>query len=208
VAYLIAVLAAPFLGPGFYYVLHEHPRAVRLVDGFVYLAVPALVAWQLLPYAWAERSIVVLVALVAGFVVPIAAERASRALEHHTDNLALVVGLSGLVIHASLEGAAFVPGTAGVGAPFALAVILHRIPVGLVVWWLIRPRFGSAAAAVGVGALVLATLVGYGAGVEFLGGGYRPGIELYQAFVSGSLVHVVFHQGRRDHQHDQGGHTR
>jgi hypothetical protein len=34
-------------------------------------------------------------------------------------------------------------------------------------------------------------------------------VELYQAFVSGSLVHVVFHQGRRDHSHDdhgEGGH--
>ncbi len=201
-AYLIAAVLAPILGPLLYRVLHEHPKAVRLVDGFVYAAVPLLVAWQVLPHAWEERSILSIALLGAGFVLPTAMERVSHALEHHTDNMALIVGLSGLVTHALLEGAALVPGAGAVATPFALAVILHRIPVGLVIWWLIRPRFGALAAAGGVGAVVLGTLAGYGVGMEFVGGPQGPGVELYQAFVSGSLVHVVFHQGRHDHQHD------
>jgi hypothetical protein len=49
--------------------------------------------------------------------------------------------------------------------------------------------------------VVLATLAGYGVGSGVLGHAHRQGIELYQAFVSGSLVHVVFHQGRHDHRH-------
>ena len=202
VAYLIAALAAPVLGPVLYGLLHGSHRAVRSVDGFVYLAVPVLVAWQVLPHAWAERSIVTVLLLGAGFILPAAVERISHALEDHTDNLALVVGLSGLVIHASLEGAALAPGAGVVAVPFALAVILHRIPVSLVVWWLICPRFGGRAAAAGVGSIVIGTLVGYGVGTELLGDAPGAAVDLYQAFVSGSLVHVVFHQGRHDHQHD------
>ena len=36
---------------------------------------------------------------------------------------------------------------------------------------------------------------------------WKRAFELYQAFVSGSLVHVVFHQGRHDHTHDEQGHV-
>lgn len=196
--YLIAATAAPVLGPVLYRMLHPHPGAVRFVDGFVYLAVPALVAWQVAPHAWDERSPVPVVVVAAGFFVPALIERASHALAEQTDNLAIVVGLSGLALHALLEGAAF--GRDGhVDGAFGLAVTLHRIPVGLVIWWLIRPRFGQGAAALGVASIVFATLAGAGLGGELLSDGH--GAELYQYFVSGSLVHVVFHQGRRDHDH-------
>ena len=201
-AYLIAALVAPVVGPVLYRLLHEHPKAVRSVDGFVYVAVPLLVAWQVLPHAWEARSVLAVILLGAGFLLPAAIERLSNAMEHHADSVALIVGLSGLVIHALLEAAALVPGGAVVAVPFALALILHRIPVSLVIWWLICPRFGSLAASAGVALIVLGTLVGYGLGIELLGDVHAPSLELYQAFVSGSLVHVVFHQGRHDHQHD------
>lgn len=200
--FLVGALLAPIFGPILYRLLHDHPRAVKAVDGFVYVAVPLLVAWQILPHAWAERSIVLILVVGAGFLLPAAIEQASHALVEHTDNLALVVGISGLALHALMEGAAFAHTGTDVSTPFALAVILHRIPVSLVVWWLICPRFGSTWAAAGVGSIVAATLAGYAVGGEVLGVAHGGGVDLYQAFVSGSLVHVVFHQGRHDHQHD------
>ena len=201
-AYLIAALAAPIVGAALYGVLHDRPSAVRFVDGCVFIAVPALVALEVIPHAWEERSVWLLVAVAAGVLVPTALERVSHVLERHTDRLALLVGLSGLFLHASLEGAAMAPGAGSIGAPFATAVVLHRIPVGFIIWWLIRPRYGVTLAATGVGLLVLCTFVGYGVGTELFGGGHDPSLELYQAFVSGSLIHVVFHQGRHDHTHD------
>lgn len=200
--WLIAVSAAPVAGPLLYALLHERPTAVRLVDGFVYVAVPLLVAWQVLPHAWEVRTALPLIAVAVGFVVPAAIERLSHALERHTDQVALAIGLSGLLLHGVLEGAAFAPVNGSVPVPFALAVTLHRVPVGLVVWWLVRPRYGWLAASVGVGLVVATTLAGYGVGMEVMTHVEGPGLELYQAFVSGSLVHVVFHQGRHDHTHD------
>lgn len=202
--YLLAAAFAPVLGPVLYRLLHPHPRAVGLVDGFVYVAVPALVAWQVIPHAWDEQSIVPLVVVTVGFLLPAVVERASHALADQTDNLALVVGISGLALHAGLEGAAFAPGAGPTEVAFVLAVILHRIPVGLVVWWLVRPRFGQGAAALGVASLVLATVAGWGLGSEILTEAHASGAELFQIFVSGSLVHVVYHQGRHDHDHSDG----
>lgn len=202
--YLIAATVAPVLGPVLYRLLHPHPRAVDLVDGFVYLSVPLLVAWQVLPHAWETRSVVPVLVLGVGFLLPALMERASHALAHRTDDLAIVVGLSGLALHALLEGAAFAPGAGTVDDALALAIVLHRIPVGLVIWWLIRPRFGLGAAALGVSSVILATLGGFGLGTELLGSAHGPGADLYQMFVSGSLVHVVYHQGRHDHDHSVG----
>jgi len=199
--FLIAALVTPVAGPLLYGLLHDHPRAQRAVDGFVYVSVPVLVALQVLPAAWEHRSPLMLGAAAAGLLVPTALERMSHALHRHTDTLALLVGLSGLLLHTLLEGAALVPGPEGVPVAFGLAVILHQMPVGLVLWWLLRPRYGAVAAACGVGSIVVGTLVGYGLGLEVLGAVHGEGAELYQALVAGSLMHVVFHQGRHDHQH-------
>ena len=180
--YLGAALIAPIVGAGLYRVLHSQAAAVRIVDGFVYVAVPALVLWQILPYTWTEQSLVPLLVVGSGVLIPTIIERASNALASQTDNFAILLVLSGLILHAVLEGIAFAP-------------------VGLVIWWLISPRHGELAAAAALVSIPVATALGYVAGIEFLGEWHSQGLELYQAFVAGSLIHVVFHQGRHDHQH-------
>jgi len=206
--FLIAAAAAPIAGPILYLALHDHPRAVRFVDGFVYIAVPALLTWQVGHLALEQSTLLVLTAAAAGLAVPTVAERLSHALHRHTDKLALLMGVSGLVLHALLEGAALAPGEEGVAFAFGAAVVLHRIPVSLVIWWLVRPRYGALLAMSSIVAIVLVTLAGYALGAEVLEAVHGAGGDLYQAFVSGSLVHVVFHQGRHDHDHggDQGHH--
>jgi len=199
--YLVAAVLAPALGPVLYALLHGHERAVRVVDGFVYVAVPVLVAWQVVPFALERGGWLVIAVVGAGLLVPTLFERLSHAFEHRTDDLAILVGMSGLGLHALLEGAALVPVDGAVAPAFGWAVVLHRVPVALVIWWLLRPRHGIGIAAIGVGALIAATVLGYVAGAELLSPVHGPGTELYQAFVSGSLIHVVFHQGRRDHDH-------
>ena len=202
VTYLIAAAAAPIAGPLLYRALHDRPRAVRLVDGFVYLAVPALLVWQVGHLAFERSGLTVMAAAAAGLAIPSAAEQLSNALRRHTDELALVMGVSGLALHALLEGAALAPGDESVAFAFGLAVVLHRIPVSLVIWWLIRPRYGAMLASTGIAAIVVVTVCGYVVGTEMLEAVHGAGADLYQAFVSGSLVHVVFHQGRHDHTHD------
>ena len=194
---LAGALAAPVAGALLYGWLHHRPGTVRVVDGCMYVAVPVLVAWQVLPHAWAEgETPTAVLLLAAGTAAPALVERASQVLAPHADNVALAAGLSGLALHALLEGAALAPGGAGVAA----AVILHRVPEGLAIWWMLRPRHGFGGAALGIGLVAAATVAGYalGAGVH---DGHGGAADLYQAFVGGSLLHVVFHQSRRDHRH-------
>lgn len=160
----------------------------------MYIAVPALVIWQVVPHAWADYGILVLVVLALGIGVPTLIERISASLASHTDKVALLVGLSGLALHAFLEGAALIPGETGI----VPAIILHRVLVGLTIWWLLRPRHGFGGASLGIATILVATAAGYGVGAQLFAHG---GAELYQAFVGGSLLHVVFHKGRHDHRH-------
>ena len=171
----------------------------------MYLAVPILVALQVFPHSFNTGELLSLVAAGVGAGLYFVLERMSRALAAQADNLAILVALSGLVLHALLEGAALAAGADQSDTFFVVAVVLHRFPVGLVVWWLIRPRHGRAAALVGVGAIVAATLAGAAGGSLVAPPSEGMGLDLYQAFVAGSLLHVVFHQGRSDHRHHDHG---
>ena len=200
-------VAAPAAGVFLCARLYERPRAVRFVDVMVYLSVPGFVAWEVLPDAWGDRDLSGVALVVLGLVSVTLAERVSSAWAERADGVAILTGLSGIVLHALLEGAALSPGGAEqVSVPFVAAVAFHRVFVGLVIWWLLWPRHGVALAAAGVGAIMVATLAGYFAGTELGTAAGAGGIELYQAFVAGTLLHVVFHQGwRRNRAGPHGG---
>ena len=163
----------------------------------MYAMVPALVLWQVLPHAWSEHGAPALLAVAVGASTPALIERASHGTAARTDSLALLAGLSGLALHAALEGAAIAPEEADV----AVAVILHRVPMGLVIWGMLKPRCGFRGGALGVGSIAVFTMIGYATGSAWLAddGG---GLELYQAFVGGSLLHVVFHQRGHHLRHE------
>ena len=85
--YLGAALVAPVMGAALYHTLHGRAAAVHIVDGFVYVAVPLLVLWQILPYAWTEQSLLLPLIIGSGVLIPTILERASNALASQTDNL-------------------------------------------------------------------------------------------------------------------------
>ncbi len=196
--YLIAALVAPVLGPVLYTAFRQQAGAFRLLDGFVYLAIPGLVFLHVFPFAVEQRSPAAVVAVTLGLLLPTLAERTARAVALRTDTFALLFGISGLALHALLDGAALAPASQTSDLPFALAITLHRLPVGLAIWWLVRPKYGLQSAVVAIGTLVAVTVVGYGASAGLLASSGAEAVALYQAFVGGSLIHVVFHQGHPD----------
>jgi uncharacterized membrane protein YraQ (UPF0718 family) len=193
-AYLLAASLALLVGPLAFFLLRDRQGPLRFLDGFVMLAVPGLVFLHVVPEAVETRNLALGLALVAGLLAPGTLERITRDVAHRTDQLALVLGISGLALHAVLEGAA----VAGLGGSrdlgLGLAIVLHRVPVGLAVWWLVRDVYGDALGLTAVLSVAVLTVVGFAGGgtlAELAGG---QGVELYTAFVSGTLVHVAFHQ--------------
>jgi len=210
------MLASPVVGAMLYTWLHDRSRATRLVDRSMLIIIPALIIWQVVPHGWASYKFWAIVSLAAGAALPTLFEHAFQRLRPHTDNLALLAGFSGLFLHAFLEGAAIVPEPPGSG--LVLAIAIHRVPVGLMIWWLLRPRHGFKIASLGIAGLLTTTTAGFAIAAWSFDTGQishdHGMVDLFQAFVGGSLLHVVFHQGRMDHNHDapeggeQGHHDR
>lgn len=166
-----------------------------MLDGLVMVAIPGLIFLEFVPSAIGEWDWSVLLALAAGFALPVAAEKTTRHAGERTHRWALVAGLAGVALHAALDGA--VLSTLSPDAPISLplAAILHRLPVGLAVWWLVTKEENRRAAIGALALLMAATVGGYAlAGAGALGMAGSGGVRLFQAAVGGSLVHVVMHQ--------------
>ncbi|MDE2764586.1 MAG: permease [Gemmatimonadota bacterium] len=193
--YLIAALAALAGGPLLHAGAGNRRGLASLLDGLSRTAIPGLVFLAFVPAAVGEGEWAVVLALVAGFLVPVAAERTSQRATRPTHRLALLAGLSGFVVHAALDGAALATLPPDADPSFPLAVVLHRLPVGVAVWWLVTREMDTRAGIGALAALMLGTMGGYLFGGVLEGTASDSGaLTLYQAAVAGSLVHVVVHQ--------------
>jgi uncharacterized membrane protein YraQ (UPF0718 family) len=117
----------------------------------------------------------------------------------------IAVGMVGLAVHSLIDGVALsgagYASPSGLHSSLGLAVLLHNLPVGVVIWWLVRPAYGAAWAGAALGFTAAATALGYGFSDALLGtlnGAARAGFE---ALVGGSLLHVLVHRhAPEDHE--------
>lgn len=83
----------------------------------------------------------------------------------------------------------------------ATAVILHRLPMALAIWWIATPALGRRIA---LGLLTLiggATLAGFALGGWIWGVLSSPGLAILQAVIAGMLLHMVL--GHHEHATDE-----
>lgn len=192
--YLLTALAALIVGPLTLDRLRQRPALGDGVDGFVLVSITGLVFLHFVPQAIEEKDYGVLVALLAGFLLPLSLERLFGRAQGPVDRLGLLLGFSGLAIHAALDGAALATVDGRSDAPIALAVVLHRFPAGIAVWWLATTVWGYRSGLIAIAVLMATTVIGFyfGATVTHVHGD-ASAIQLYQALVGGALVHVAVH---------------
>jgi uncharacterized protein len=173
------------------------------LDAFLLVTVAGLVAGHIMPEVIGAIGWVGLVLMVVGFLGPGLAEHRLSAWAASAHRAALWSALAGLVLHAGLDGVALGLARAAATGPsadaLAVAVVLHRLPVGLVIWWLFAPgRVGLAwvsllLVALGtIAGFVLCDVLGHLLNDAF--------IAATQALLAGALLHVLVHriQPQRD----------
>ena len=173
---------------------------VTTVDGIVLVTMGGLLAAHIMPELFEVAGPLAGVAAVCGLLVPAVLQRLLGKAAEQVHTVTLVLALGGLALHAVIDGVALAGGghDHGSGGSLRLAIALHRVPVGLTIWWLLRPAFGAPAALAVLVLIAVATVIGFtGAGWlgELLQG---QTLALFNAFVAGTLVHVMLH---RPHQH-------
>ena len=188
-------ILALFLGPVTYRLLQRQPGWLDLLDAFIFVSISGLVLFHILPELLFEGGLLVLVLTSLGLLMPSLIEKYFHKAANKAHNTTLLLGVLGLVLHASIDGAVLLVDQADhTGWLLALGVLLHRFPVGLTIWWLLRPQYGVILPFVVLISMATATLVG-ASYAEFsmaqLDGQY---LAWFQAFVMGSIMHVVVHR--------------
>ncbi len=190
---LSATLAALLSGPALYAIAQRHPSLLSFLDGFVLVSIAGLVLLEVLPDAFVAGGWLSLLFLLVGLLGPTALEHGLSHARREAHLLALGLAIFGLVLHSIGDGAAL----SGAGddpheAALGLAIAIHSIPVGLMVWWLLYPVFGVGLPALALIAMCAATAAGYYNGMSFSVVLGAQGWAWFQAVIAGSILHVIF----------------
>ncbi len=201
---LAASIAALFLGPLLARVARTAQPLVQALDGYVVVAIAGLALLHVLPESVAHGGWLAVVAAAAGLLVPLLVERVLAG--GHAGVLG--VAIAGLLLHAATDGAALSVG----GTHLGYGVVLHRVPLGLLLWWALAAERGPRVAVAFISLVALATVGGYAGGAPALAQISTPWLAAFQAFVVGSLLHVVAHHATpsaahdHEHEHDHDAH--
>ncbi len=198
-------------GPFVYAIGQKQPNARQVLDGIIFITIAGIVCVHIVPDAIEIGGPLALVFLLLGLAFPTLIERQFERSLREAHVFVLILAALCLALHAAIDGIALLPlgqdalaGGRGVlgdlsDNQLALGVILHRLPVGMAIWWSLRPAFG-APVAMSIFALVIAATAGaYFFGAEVVALAETKSVVYFQAFVAGSLVHVVAFGVTHDH---------
>ncbi|KIG13155.1 Transporter [Enhygromyxa salina] len=195
---LVASVAALFVGPLIYRFAGRDGRAYSLFDGMVVVAVLGLALLEIVPLGVELAGWPALLAMVAGVLLPNLAER--RFGGKSTHRVATWAALIGTALHAFTDGLALAVGGHVHAGSHAMewAVVLHRVPEGLAVWWMLTSPDDGDESGQRAGILALVTIA-TATGLGYLFAGSTTVLDdsrvvgVFAAFVGGLLLHVVSH---------------
>lgn len=189
---LASSLLALAAGPLLFRLGRSSQFAFAGMDGFVRVAVAGLLLFQVLPWAMGHGGWLAAPLFAVGVFLPAVLHRLISA-PTKGPSWELVLASFALTLHAFLDGAALNSHASVSDAVphLALAVLLHRLPVAIALWLLIRPHFGLRPACLLLGTMAVATIAGHGYSGPFLQGSGTSWLAFFQSFMAGILLHVV-----------------
>jgi hypothetical protein len=191
---LALVLSALTLATGLALVVagQDRPRLRLAVDGFVLGVLPTLLVVHVLPHLCDQLGVMALTGVAMGYGAFWLAERVAE-----RQALGARVVVTVLALHSLLDGASL--GMArglGVGRAsgvFMAALVVHRLPEGLVLGALLVPRYGPKVATGAAAMLAVLTLAGAAAGSELLHHADQWSLNLAVALGMGALMRAALH---------------
>ncbi len=203
---LILSVLALVIGPWLFRLFATRQHFFRLMDGFVVVVITGIVMLEVLPELLEHIPVSGIVCLMLGFAGPTILEHLFHKAARRVHRTALLIGVAGIVVHTIVDGMVLFELPAFSGTLLGLGVILHRLPVGITIWWLMEPRYGKKGAWAVLGLMIAGTVAGFfmGSGSEFINS--TEGALWLKAFVAGAILHVVVHRPHvTEHQKTAGG---
>lgn len=186
----IALLAGPFV----YAQGRRNKVTESALDALIIVAIAWIIGVHILPDAIQAAGWPSLAFLMLGMAFPFALRRIFHLASNAMHTALLIIAALALVLHAVIDGIALLPGS---GDRLGLAVVLHRLPVGMAIWWTFRPAIGTKAAIASFILIITATATAFYFGGAVLEFAENRMLALFQVFVAGSLADLVI-VGLRD----------
>jgi hypothetical protein len=136
--------------------------------------------------------------LIVGYLLPGLLERVIKQAAETLHLLSLYVALVGLILHAVLDGAGLAGSEMRDNSSLAVAIILHRFGMGLMLWLIMQPVFGNRVAWGILFAMAAATIVGFEFSERLLPYADVTVIAAVQGVIVGTIIHSLVH---REHVH-------
>lgn len=130
---------------------------------------------------------------MAGFGAVALAERVSnRSIDRALWPLAVVA----FAFHEFVDGLALAGWQVGDNSDALLptAIVLHRVPIGIALWWLVAPTAGVRKAALALAVVAVATVAGYVSGATLVSRLSAPATGVVQGFIAGAFLHALLHR--------------
>ncbi|TQV77467.1 hypothetical protein FLL45_05865 [Aliikangiella marina] len=195
---LIACIFALFVGPLVYQTFGPLRRTDKIVSGIVLVVVVGTILFEIIPQSYQAISVFAVLLCLIGFVGPTVVEKSFRKAADTTHKLTILLGIIGLLLHAFIDGMAIQASETPELNSLAIAIILHRLPIGLTIWWLLKPLLGERYALVTLILMGLTTFLGYLSSQALDMIHNSMALAATQAFIAGSLLHVVIHKPHSD----------
>src|SRR3546814_7073765 len=142
-ALLLATLAALLSGPLLYGWAQTRSAVLAFLDGFLFSSIFGLVLFEAVPGTFSAGGWWSALFLIVGLLGPSLFEQGISRARREAHLAALLLAMLGLVAHSLGDGVALSSGgDAHLDIALPLAVAVHSVPVGLLVWWLLFPVFG------------------------------------------------------------------
>ena len=173
--------------------LSTHTFWYTVLSVFSRLSVSLLVLLHILPESIEHGGQIAWALFFLGLLTPLLIEKTLHHTSIITQSTVLIIAIGGLIFHAFIDGAALIPlGSHSTHQILPAAVILHRIPVGFLIWSLLCPILGQRGAGLILGLTIISTLSGFEAGHAWISPLEETlGFAWFQALLAGSLLHVM-----------------
>jgi hypothetical protein len=194
-------IAGLLIGPAITSWAHGRSASLRVIDAAMLGIVLPLLLLRLVPHIVDEIGGIAVAAVAVGYVAFTALESRTHA---RATQLGAAILLPTLGIHSFLDGTALAiafqhGGTDAAGATLGAALVLHRIPEGLVIATALVPTLGVRGTMYRVAALAAMTIIGALIGRELLAHTPDRALHVVVAVGLGVMLRMVVHSHHHEH---------
>ena len=190
---LLLSIISLFIGPVLYQWLRRGGFVAKAYDSLIIAVLVVLMAFLLIPESWAELGFGAIALILAGYLIPGLLEKLIKKAAHAFHVASLFIALGGLALHALLDGAALTIGHDGAASSLSVAIVLHRLGVGMMLWMMVQPVFGKRVAFAVLGFVALVTVGGFLLSEMVVGFEGEFALSVIQAIIIGMIVHSLIH---------------